>query len=311
MVAHGDLSKFLAARLECLAHPPLVQDSVSVQKRTAFLIFDEAATIHGIASGIVYLHQCCVIHGDIKAANILLGDSLTSLPCDFGLAKNDKRNVTSPWMKGSRTARRKSPGLNNEKLRTTKRDIYALGMTIVENETGTGNSTDHGDGSGNFQRHHDDTCKSLVETAGIYKKRVDRTMMAHCRWRGQEMQGHYCTSLSEAALIYKEPEDRSMIVHCLKSIGDVKETQGHYDSAYTSLSEAVSMYKAVGDQIRMAQCLQSIGVIKESQGDYSHACSLLINAFKAFGGICDQCVTAHHLKSIGDIKNTMTVPSFC
>ncbi|KAG9019736.1 hypothetical protein FRB95_005545, partial [Tulasnella sp. JGI-2019a] len=112
--AHGDLSKFLAARLECLAHPLLAQDSVSVHERAAFLIFDEATT----------------------AANILLGDSLTPLLGDFGLAKNDDHNATSPGSKGCGTARWKNPGLNNEKSRTTKTDIYALGMTIVEILTG-------------------------------------------------------------------------------------------------------------------------------------------------------------------------------
>ncbi|KAG9022543.1 hypothetical protein FRB95_014629, partial [Tulasnella sp. JGI-2019a] len=135
-VTHGDLFGFLAARLKCLADPSLGQDSVSVEKRAAFLIFDEAATIHGIASGLAYLHACGVIHGDIKAANVLLDDTLTPLLSDFGLAKKDELNATSPGMRGSGTTKWKSPGLNNGESRTTKTDIYALGMTIVEILTG-------------------------------------------------------------------------------------------------------------------------------------------------------------------------------
>ncbi|KAG8999356.1 hypothetical protein FRB93_013235 [Tulasnella sp. JGI-2019a] len=131
-VAHGDLSQFLAARLKCLKHPSLAHDSVSIEKRAAFLIFDEAATIHGIASGLVYLHACGLIHGDIKAANVLMTDSLVPLLGDFGLTKKDEANVTSPGSKGSGTARWKSPGLTDGESRTTKTDIYALGMTIVE-----------------------------------------------------------------------------------------------------------------------------------------------------------------------------------
>ncbi|KAG9008699.1 hypothetical protein FRB93_006245 [Tulasnella sp. JGI-2019a] len=135
-VALGDLSKFVADRLKYFEHQPLIQDSVSDQKRAAFLAFDEAAIVHGIASGLAYLHACGVIHGDIKAANILLADSLTPLLGDFGLTKDDEFNVTSPGSKGSGTSRWKSPGLNNDLPRTPKTDIFALGMTIVEILTG-------------------------------------------------------------------------------------------------------------------------------------------------------------------------------
>ncbi|KAG9020702.1 hypothetical protein FRB95_003653 [Tulasnella sp. JGI-2019a] len=135
-VTHGDLSGFLADRLECLKHPLLAYDSVSVEKRAAFLVFDEAATIHGIASGLAYLHGCGMIHGDVKAANVLLGDSLIPLLGDFGCAKKDEHNATSPGSRGDGTARWKSPGLNNGESRTAKTDIYALGMTIVEILTG-------------------------------------------------------------------------------------------------------------------------------------------------------------------------------
>ncbi|KAG9002935.1 hypothetical protein FRB94_003462 [Tulasnella sp. JGI-2019a] len=134
-VALGDLSKFLAARLEYLEHDSPTQGSVSHQ-RAAFSAFDETATIHGIASGLAYLHACGVIHGDIKAANILLADSLTPLLGDFGLTKSPEFNATSPGLKGTGTSRWKSPGLTDDQPRTTKTDIYALGMTIVEILTG-------------------------------------------------------------------------------------------------------------------------------------------------------------------------------
>ncbi|KAG9022831.1 hypothetical protein FRB95_014080 [Tulasnella sp. JGI-2019a] len=131
-VAHGDLSKFLAARLEYFARSSFTQGSGSDERHAAFKVFDETTIIHGIASGLAYLHACDMIHGDIKAVNILLADSLTPLLGDFGLTKYDEVDATSPGLKGSGTARWKSPGLTNNESRTAKTDIYALGMTIVE-----------------------------------------------------------------------------------------------------------------------------------------------------------------------------------
>ncbi|KAG8986752.1 hypothetical protein FRB94_002502, partial [Tulasnella sp. JGI-2019a] len=131
-VAHGDLSGFLIARLECLADPSLAQDFVSVEKRAAFLVFDEAATIHGIASGLAYIHGCGLIHGDMKAANVLLDDTLTPLLGDFELAKKDELKATSPGIKCGGITMWKSPGLHNGESRMTKTDIYALRMTVVE-----------------------------------------------------------------------------------------------------------------------------------------------------------------------------------
>ncbi|KAG8995177.1 hypothetical protein FRB93_001210 [Tulasnella sp. JGI-2019a] len=132
----GDLSKFTKARLQYLDNPLEFEERETPKICHAFSTFDEAATIHGIASGLAYLHTHNVIHGDLKAANVLLDDLLNPLICDFGLTKNDEWNVTSPGLKGSGTARWKSPGLTDDLPKTKKTDIYAFGMTIVEVLTG-------------------------------------------------------------------------------------------------------------------------------------------------------------------------------
>ncbi|KAK4400226.1 Salt tolerance receptor-like cytoplasmic kinase [Sesamum angolense] len=40
-----------------------------------------------LAQAIAYLHRNCIVHGDIKASNILLDDDLNCKLCDFGSAK--------------------------------------------------------------------------------------------------------------------------------------------------------------------------------------------------------------------------------
>ncbi|KAG9025872.1 hypothetical protein FRB95_009669 [Tulasnella sp. JGI-2019a] len=333
-VIHGDLSRFLADRLECLAHPSLAQDSVSVQKRAAFLCFDEATTIHGIASGLAYIHACGVIHGDIKAANVLLPESLTPLLGDFGLAKKDEVDGTSPGLKGDGTARWKSPGLNNGESRTTKTDIYALGMTIVEILTGrepfpqlrssakvyVAISRGHRPPFEPISRNGKDF-RSLWELAeSCWQQEPDNRptavqvmgYAAHLLLNGNGdgndvRQAHNdgtCNSLSEAYTIYMELGDRGMMAHCLKSVGEIKETQGRYDDACASLSEAALIYTAIGDRSRLAYCLKSIGEIEESQGKYENASASLINASVTFGALGDRSMSAHCLKSIGEIKET-------
>ncbi|KIO31724.1 hypothetical protein M407DRAFT_217753, partial [Tulasnella calospora MUT 4182] len=88
------------------------------------LLFETAGAVN-------YLHICGVVHGDIKASNILINDNDQALLCDFGLTKTiDSR--TSTAMKGAGTLRWQSPELWEDKPRSFQSDIYAFGMTIAE-----------------------------------------------------------------------------------------------------------------------------------------------------------------------------------
>ncbi|KAJ7896149.1 kinase-like protein, partial [Mycena leptocephala] len=89
------------------------------------------------ARGLLYLHSKDIVHGDFKAANILIDNAGTAVLCDFGLARV-KADMTS------RTAQRDittlGPGSRNwmspELFRGApprkSSDIYAFGMTIYE-----------------------------------------------------------------------------------------------------------------------------------------------------------------------------------
>ncbi|KAG9024644.1 hypothetical protein FRB95_011249 [Tulasnella sp. JGI-2019a] len=136
-IEHRDLSRFLIARLQYLDSPPAQDSSISSIQLSAFSAFDEAKTIHGIASGLVYLHANGVIHGNLKAENILLDDSLTPLIIDFAFTKDSASSDTNTSM-GLDAPRWTSLELldENEHQKTEKSDIYAFGMTITEILTG-------------------------------------------------------------------------------------------------------------------------------------------------------------------------------
>lgn len=83
------------------------------------------------ADAVQYLHQEGVIHGDLKANNILVDDNGHSLLCDFGLTKTvDSR--TSTAMRGAGTFRWQSPELWEDAPKTFESDVYAFDMTIAE-----------------------------------------------------------------------------------------------------------------------------------------------------------------------------------
>ncbi|KAG8939826.1 hypothetical protein FRC04_005957 [Tulasnella sp. 424] len=82
------------------------------------------------------MHKQGVVHGNIKASNLLIGDDGEVLLCDFGLTRTtDLKTPTE--MKGAGAIRWQSPELLNGHSKSFKSDVYAFGMTIVEVLTGS------------------------------------------------------------------------------------------------------------------------------------------------------------------------------
>ncbi|KAG9027785.1 hypothetical protein FRB95_007392 [Tulasnella sp. JGI-2019a] len=132
----GDLSRFVTSRVRFLGLE--AGEQYLHPKATYFRNFREHSVINAIASGMAYMHENHVIHGDMKAANVLLDNTLQPKICDFGLAKvlHTEYESTSTGLKGGGTCRWMSPELlgfeGGNTKKTTESDVYAFGMTIAE-----------------------------------------------------------------------------------------------------------------------------------------------------------------------------------
>ncbi|QRV92726.1 Serine/threonine-protein kinase [Ceratobasidium sp. AG-Ba] len=93
-----------------------------------------------ISSGLAYLHRSNTIHGDLKAANVLIDEVHCVKITDFGNAMAIKHTLQFTGGNSGNMAismRWTAPEIfKGETLYTQEGDVYALGMTILETFTG-------------------------------------------------------------------------------------------------------------------------------------------------------------------------------
>ncbi|KAG8895414.1 hypothetical protein FRB99_000603 [Tulasnella sp. 403] len=93
---------------------------------------DRLKYIHQTADALAYLHERGLIHGDVKAQNVLISGNDDALLSDFGLSKV----VSSQTLAGLKNAahfRFQAPELLElGESRTPKSDVYAFGMLIYQ-----------------------------------------------------------------------------------------------------------------------------------------------------------------------------------
>ncbi|PON37439.1 LysM receptor kinase [Parasponia andersonii] len=94
-----------------------------------------------VATGLQYLHSFTTppcVHMDIKSSNILLDSNLRAKIANFGLAKlaqaPEGRFSSTKWIVG--TVSYKSPEYLESRLVSTKLDVYAFGVLLLEMLTG-------------------------------------------------------------------------------------------------------------------------------------------------------------------------------
>ncbi|KII88351.1 hypothetical protein PLICRDRAFT_621516 [Plicaturopsis crispa FD-325 SS-3] len=101
---------------------------------------DRMALVRQAAAGLEYMHRHRVVHGDIKAANILINDNFEACLSDFGLSRIlDVSGFTTNAMAGTfrwmAQELLRTNGADDEDRTprvTTASDIWAFAMTVLE-----------------------------------------------------------------------------------------------------------------------------------------------------------------------------------
>ena len=56
-------------------------------------MFEPMFQLLDVSRGMLYLHSAKIVHGDLKARNVLISDDEQALVADFGLAEFERHNV--------------------------------------------------------------------------------------------------------------------------------------------------------------------------------------------------------------------------
>ncbi|KAG9041885.1 hypothetical protein FS837_011622, partial [Tulasnella sp. UAMH 9824] len=110
---------------------PFINNGTLVEYIAARPATNRIRLLSETADAIQYLHTEGIVHGDLKASNILIEDDGSCLLCDFGLTRTVESR-TSTALRGAGTFRWQSPELWDNAPKSFESDVYAFGMTIAE-----------------------------------------------------------------------------------------------------------------------------------------------------------------------------------
>ncbi|XP_052179690.1 LRR receptor-like serine/threonine-protein kinase SIK1 [Diospyros lotus] len=93
----------------------------------------------GVASGLEYLHERGLLHGDLKPSNVLLDEDMVAHLSDFGITKSEKQQPPSDVEQDARP-KKLHPTVysdpENWPKTSAKSDVYSFGIMLMETFTG-------------------------------------------------------------------------------------------------------------------------------------------------------------------------------
>uniref|UniRef100_A0A1J3JD66 non-specific serine/threonine protein kinase n=1 Tax=Noccaea caerulescens TaxID=107243 RepID=A0A1J3JD66_NOCCA len=172
-----------------------------------------------VARGVEYLHslaQQSFIHRDLKPSNILLGDDMRAKVADFGLVKNAPDGKYSVETRLAGTFGYLAPEYAATGRVTTKVDVYAFGVVLMEMITGR-KALD--DSLPDERSHLVSWFRRVLITKEIISKAIDQTIeddeeTLESIQRVAELAGH-CTA--------REPQQRPDMGHAVNVLGPLVE----------------------------------------------------------------------------------------
>lgn len=133
--ANGDLYEYLITNqsLDLSIRLNIVSGGAFQGRLSMFNLFSLQA--RQVGSGLVYLHtrKPPITHGDIKPKNVLIGDRLQALICDFGLARAVQDLPTGyTTQAGPGTDAYRAPELWLQSKPSLAGDVYAFGGMVLK-----------------------------------------------------------------------------------------------------------------------------------------------------------------------------------
>ncbi|XP_075668211.1 uncharacterized protein LOC142638099 [Castanea sativa] len=198
----------------------------------------------GVAHALAYLHHDCVpaiLHGDVKAMNVLLGPSYETYLADFGLARiansNGGDDVTKqspkPHLAGSYGYM--APEHASMQPITEKSDVYSFGVVLLEVLTGRHPLDPTLPGGANLVQWVRDHLATKRDPVDILDSKL--------RGRADPTMHEMLQTLAVSFLcVSTRPDDRPMmkdVVAMLTEIRHVEATRPEPDMSKGGLSEAI------------------------------------------------------------------------
>ncbi|KAF8122164.1 kinase-like domain-containing protein [Boletus edulis] len=114
-----------------------MQNGNLVQYLAAIPNTDRTKLVSEVSLGMYYLHEKCIVHGDLKGVNVLVDDAGMACITDFGLSKvYSSRTAGTKTDKIAGTLRFLAPEALMGHPLSFETDVYAFGMLIYEVFTG-------------------------------------------------------------------------------------------------------------------------------------------------------------------------------